>query len=32
LKLLQPTQPSTKAPKMMAPSYLNAKDEAAGYK
>jgi diguanylate cyclase (GGDEF)-like protein/PAS domain S-box-containing protein len=32
LKLLQPTQPSTKAPKMMAPSYLNAKDEAAGDK
>jgi hypothetical protein len=27
LKLLQPTKPTAKAPKMMAPDYLTAKDE-----
>jgi hypothetical protein len=29
LKLLQPPKPAAKAPKVMAPNYLTAKDEAA---
>jgi diguanylate cyclase (GGDEF)-like protein len=32
LKLLQPTKPTTKAPKVVAPNYLTAKDEAVGDK
>jgi diguanylate cyclase (GGDEF)-like protein len=32
LKLLQPPKPTAKQPKVMAPSYLTAKDEAAGEK
>ena len=32
LKLLQPAKPTTKAPTVMAPNYLTAKDEAIGDK
>ncbi|HSQ99103.1 MAG TPA: EAL domain-containing protein [Sphingomicrobium sp.] len=32
LKLLQPTKPTTKSAKMMAPTYLSARDEAVGDK
>ena len=32
LKLLQPPKPTTKAPSVMTPSFLTAKDEAAGDK
>jgi diguanylate cyclase (GGDEF)-like protein/PAS domain S-box-containing protein len=32
LKLLQPAKPTSKAPTMMAPTYLTAKDEAIGDK